>query len=112
MGNHESLYPNSASWSFYAGASDSGGECTVITNALFPLPPPATAASPYYSYAAGPITLVVISTEHDFTTGSAQHTWLAATLAAVNRTVTPFLVVSMHRPMVGRIRARLARVFA
>jgi hypothetical protein len=99
IGNHESLYPDSPSWSFYGPATDSGGECGVATQTLLPMPAPASAAQPYYAYASGPIALVVVSTEHDFTPGSAQHDWLRATLAAVNRTATPFLIVSIHRPM-------------
>jgi hypothetical protein len=36
---------------------------------------------------------------HDFTEGSEQHAWMATTLGGVNRTKTPFLLVSLHRPM-------------
>jgi hypothetical protein len=77
---------------------DSGGECSIPTAALFPLPTPATHAAPYYSYAAGPVLIVMMSSEHDFTAGSVQSTWLNATLAAANRAVTPFVIVTSHRP--------------
>ena len=40
-----------------------------------------------------------MSSEHDFTNGSAQLAWLAATLAAVDRVATPFVIVTLHRPM-------------
>jgi hypothetical protein len=63
------------------------------------MPAPASAARPYYAYASGPVFLVVFSSEHDFSTGSTQLLWLERTLAAVNRTQTPFLIVSSHRPM-------------
>ena len=43
--------------------------------------------------------LVVLSSEHDFTAGSAQLAWLQATLAAVDRAASPFVIVSLHRPM-------------
>lgn len=33
------------------------------------------------------------------TRGSAQYTWLESDLASVNRTLTPWLVIEMHRPM-------------
>jgi hypothetical protein len=42
---------------------------------------------------------VALSSEHDFTAGSAQLAWLDTTLAAVDRAVSPFLIVSLHRPM-------------
>jgi hypothetical protein len=35
----------------------------------------------------------VFSTEHDFTAGSAQRAWIAADLRAVDRRVTPWLIV-------------------
>lgn len=92
-------YPGTSSWQYYGNATDSGGECSQATSMVFPLPATATTAAPYYAFASGPVFLVVLSTEHDFTTGSAQLQWLGATLKAVNRTATPFLIVSAHRPM-------------
>ena len=50
MGNHESDWPNSSSYSGYGGATDSGGECGVVTSTLFPLPTPANADRPWYIY--------------------------------------------------------------
>ena len=98
-GNHESLAPGSSSWSYYGPANDSGGECGVVTSTLFPLPAPASFRAPYYAFASGPVFLVALSSEHDFTAGSAQLAWLDATLAAVDRAATPFVIVSLHRPM-------------
>lgn len=40
-----------------------------------------------------------MSTEHDYTLGSAQYAWLVGALQAVDRSVTPWLVFSGHRPM-------------
>jgi acid phosphatase type 7 len=57
------------------------------------------ADTPWYSYVYGPVYFVALSTEHDFSTGSAQYNWLVSTLAAVNRQVYPWLVVAGHRPM-------------
>lgn len=99
VGNHESDYPDSASWQYYGNATDSGGECSKPAATLFPLPAPASASSPWYVFVSGPVTLVVLSTEHDFSTGSAQLAWLKTTLAVVDRKATPFLIISMHRPM-------------
>ena len=42
--------------------------------------------------------LVVLSSEADWTAGSAQHAWLAQDLARVNRSSTPFVVLATHRP--------------
>jgi acid phosphatase type 7 len=63
------------------------------------MPAPASSARPYYSTAYGPVTVIVFSSEHDFSTGSPQLTWLETTLASVDRAVTPFLLFTSHRPM-------------
>ena len=99
VGNHEQLWPNSSSWAAYGAATDSGGECGVTTQTLLPMAAPATSAKPYYTYSAGPVFLVILSTEQDFTTGSEQNNWLEGVLAGVDRDVTPWLIVSMHRMM-------------
>jgi hypothetical protein len=43
--------------SYYGAAKDSGGECSVVTATLYPLPAPASAAAPYYAYASGSVFL-------------------------------------------------------
>ena len=45
-----------------------------------------------YSVAVGPISFVVMSTEHDFSTGSAQLRALDTMLANVDRKLTPWVV--------------------
>jgi acid phosphatase len=40
-----------------------------------------------------------MSTEHDYTLGSAQYSWLEQDLTSVNRDVTPFVIVYGHKPM-------------
>jgi acid phosphatase type 7 len=95
VGNHERDFPNSGS--FFNG-TDSGGECGVPYYARFPMP----TESPdhhWYSFERGPIHFLLMSTEHDFQPGSLQYDFLARDLAAVNRSVTPWVVVSGHRPM-------------
>jgi hypothetical protein len=52
----------------------------------------------FYSYDHGPVHVVVISTETNFTAGSKQWLWMDADLSAVDRAVTPFVIVSGHRP--------------
>ncbi len=69
------------------------------TATLYPLPAPASHTAPYYAYAAGPVFMVMLSSEHDLTTGSAQNAWLNATLASADRDATPFVIVTLHRPM-------------
>ena len=48
---------------------------------------------------AGPIHFVSYSTEESVAVGSPQYNFLAADLAAVNRTITPWVVASGHRPV-------------
>ena len=53
----------------------------------------------WYSFDYGIVHFTVMSSEHDWQAGSTQHGWVAADLAAVNRTKTPWVVVQLHRPM-------------
>jgi hypothetical protein len=78
-----------------ANSISSGGECGLA----FKLLPcgGATPAAPWYSFAAGPVAVVVISSEHNVSAGSAQHAWLVAALAAVDRARTPWLITTTHR---------------
>lgn len=96
VGNHESDFPNSASLPY---GRTSGGECGVIATTLIPQPAPAVVNKPWWSYDVGLIHFVGMSTEHDFSIGSDQHTWLENDLKEVNRTATPWVIFSGHRPM-------------
>ena len=55
----------------------------------------------YHAFTVGPVRFIGISTEHDFSTGSTQYSWLEGELATanVNRENTPWLVVYGHKPM-------------
>lgn len=106
-GNHESDTPAKTFHpgmrpTFYPGRAteggDSGGECSVPTLAQFQMPRPSYNA-PWWSWDVGHVHVVAISTEYNFTTGSEQWQWLAADLAAVDRSVTPWVVFGAHRPM-------------
>jgi len=66
---------------------------------LMPMPSPATTNEPWWSYDVGLLHLVGMSTEHNFTIGSPQYLWLEADLAAVNRSVTPWVIFGGHRAM-------------
>lgn len=96
VGNHEVDYPGT---SVYYKGTDSGGECGVPALTFLPEPYPATIAAPWWSYDIGLIHFVSISTEHDFRRGSAQYAWLVNDLKSINRTLSPWVVFSGHRPM-------------
>ncbi len=55
----------------------------------------------WYSFNFSLFHIISLSSEHDYTTGSAQRTWLAADLATADadREAHPWLVVMFHRPM-------------
>ena len=56
----------------------------------------------WYSYNVGNVHVLVFSTEHNFLPGSPQFTFIEADLAAVDRSVTPWVIVAGHR-YVGRL---------
>jgi acid phosphatase type 7 len=41
---------------------------------------------------------IVISSEHDLSFGSPQHVWLRDDLHRIDRSITPWVVVEVHRP--------------
>ena len=52
-----------------------------------------------YIFQHGPVSILVYSTEHDFSKGSPQWNFVQSALASVDRRVTPWLFVAGHRPM-------------
>jgi hypothetical protein len=79
---------------------DSGGECGVSTQIRFPSP--AIGGSflkdeQWYSLIVGSVTVIMIGTEVEVGPGSSQYIWLESTLKAVNRSVTPWVVLAGHR---------------
>lgn len=97
VGNHESDWPGTASIPGYGSAS--GGECSVVTLQMLPMPAPATTNQPWWSYDVGLFHIVGMSTEHDFSKGSPQYYWLEQDLKSVDRTITPWVLFSGHRSM-------------
>ncbi|XP_073037547.1 probable inactive purple acid phosphatase 27 isoform X1 [Primulina eburnea] len=95
IGNHERDYVDSGS--VYV-TPDSGGECGVAYEKYFPMP---TAAQdkPWYSIEQGPLHFTIISTEHDWTPNSQQYEWMNEDMSAVDRSRTPWLIFTGHRPM-------------
>ncbi|XP_052172070.1 nucleotide pyrophosphatase/phosphodiesterase-like [Diospyros lotus] len=95
IGNHERDYADSGS--VYV-TPDSGGECGVPYETYFPMP---TAAKdkPWYSIEQGSVHITVISTEHDWSKGSEQYDWMNNDMASTDRSTTPWLIFTGHRPM-------------
>jgi hypothetical protein len=112
IGNHEYDWPSQPwkpTWAanIYNG-KDSGGECGVPYSIKFRMPGnssfPTGISAPdtrnlYYSFDAGVVHFVYMSTETDFTRGSDQYNYIKADLESVNRSRTPFIVFQGHRPM-------------
>eukprot|EP00698_Gefionella_okellyi_P020824 TRINITY_DN6617_c0_g1_i1.p1 TRINITY_DN6617_c0_g1~~TRINITY_DN6617_c0_g1_i1.p1 ORF type:complete len:564 (+),score=100.33 TRINITY_DN6617_c0_g1_i1:99-1694(+) len=94
IGNHERDFPLSGS--YYEG-TDSGGECGVPYERRFRMPRPSD-DQPWYSFDFGSVHFILMSTEHNFEQG-AQYDFIEQDLASVNRTRTPWVVFSGHRPM-------------
>ena len=52
----------------------------------------------WYSVDIGSVHWITLSNYHPFTSGSAQHSWLQADLAGIDRSVTPWVFVNTHAP--------------
>jgi len=91
MGNHEFEWSGS-----YWGGDSSHGECGVPVINRFKSPSNGNGIL-WYSMGSGPVHIVTLSTEHDVAPGSDQYKWLEADLAGVDRTKTPWVVVTAHR---------------
>jgi hypothetical protein len=107
---HGGVHVDMPSW--FSGDVDSLGECGVGTERRFraPLGGPGGPANRifWYAYSLGSVTIVMLSSEHSTEPGSPQADWLARTLAAVNRSETPWLIVTQHREMYHAARDELA----
>lgn len=68
------------------------------TSRRFRMPPNGNGVF-WYSFSVGPVHVVMLSSEHNPTEGAPMGDWLAADLAAVNHTVTPWTIVGIHRPL-------------
>ncbi|KAF3437455.1 hypothetical protein FNV43_RR20208 [Rhamnella rubrinervis] len=95
IGNHERDYADSGS---VYGTPDSGGECGIPYETYFPMPTPAK-DKPWYSIEQGSVHFTVISTEHEWSKNSEQYQWMNKDMASVDRTKTPWLIFTGHRPM-------------
>jgi len=96
QGNHERDWPGSGT--FFDGR-DSGGECGVPTQHRFRMPKPSEDKTFWYSFQQGSVHFAFMDTEMPCGRGSPQHTWIQNDLANVNRSLTPWIIFSGHRPM-------------
>lgn len=81
---------------------DSYGECGVPVARRFLMPNQGDKLGQmkfYYSFEFANVHFVMLSSEHDFSNNSVQYKWLVNDLESVDRSITPFLVVTAHRPM-------------
>jgi len=84
---------------------DSHGECGVPVAKRFTMPAtPTTRSNPsngvfWYSFDYASVHTIGLSSEHDMSEGSDQYEWLLEDLSSVNRTITPWVIVELHRPM-------------
>jgi hypothetical protein len=103
VGNHESDSPFSADAApgthSYYNNTDSGGECSQAAAFILPMGGNASANAPWWSMDTGLVHLITLSSEHEFRRGSPQWLWLQADLQAVNRSVTPWVILGIHRPL-------------
>jgi hypothetical protein len=70
-----------------------------------PYPLPYDWGNAYYSFTYGPAKHVVVSAYSNMDPGSQQYNWLIKEFASVNRTVTPWLLVSIHTPLYSTFSA-------
>ena len=84
------------------GGNDSGGECGVAATVLFPTPrddkETIGADSDWFKTEIGLISIVSMNTEADFKVGSRQYVFLERALKNIDRTRTPWVIVTGHRP--------------
>ena len=80
------------------GPTASNGECGVPLSKRFAAPATGNGVF-WYSFVYGNALVVQMSSEHNFTTGSRQWLWLEKTLASADRSRTPWVVVTSHRPI-------------
>ena len=84
---------------------DSGGECGVPVYNRFHMPENRNGNQPWwYSFEYGLVHFTIMSSEHNFTHGSQQYTWLKNDLKSVDRSHTPWLILILHRPMYSSLR--------
>lgn len=126
-GNHDCLFantpahpnPNVVTWKgAILDAGTDGGQCGVPHSVRFAMPgdpneiigwPEAAHSAPkdslvprnniFYSFDAKGVHFSIVSSEHDLSANSTQIRWLDKDLASVDKALTPFSVLALHRPL-------------
>jgi len=88
VGNHERFYNFSAYFNRFRNPAPWGGDPAHLENAVW-----------WFGLDYGLVHFTFMSTEHPYQPGSPQYQWLEQDFAAVNRSRTPWLVLTGHRPM-------------
>jgi hypothetical protein len=74
----------------------SAGACAVPYLARFSMPAENAGrrgtANFWWKLRLGPVLVITMSTEHNYTAGSEQHAWLVETLGSIDRSLTPWVV--------------------
>ena len=65
----------------------------------------------YYAYSFGPSKHIVLSSYTNFRPGSQQYLWLLSELEAVDRKVTPWLIVMLHCPLYNTFNNHRGEIF-
>ncbi|GMH91830.1 hypothetical protein TrST_g2655 [Triparma strigata] len=107
IGNHEydhidGVDPSGDNFrpSWFNGGTDSGGECSVPMYNRFQMPENKNSNAIYwYTFNYANVATIMLSSEHNITQGSDQYNFLEESLAAIDRSVTPWVIVELHRPM-------------
>ena len=107
IGNHEADTKTPLGGSLLFKGTKSGGECSVVSNTLFPYPSEKAGYNRmdrsedvmWWSKDIGLVHFIGISTEHNFSAGSPQYRWLEEDLQNVDRSVTPWVVFGGHRSL-------------
>jgi hypothetical protein len=66
--------------------------------ATMPFPVGSPDGPQYYSYETGPLHVLMLNGFGFYTAGTPQFTWLTADLAAIDRSVTPWVIAITHAP--------------
>lgn len=123
IGNHEYDYKGfGMKWHPIDAGNDSGGECGVPYSALFHMPAVKAEFAPavtgrlntrnlWFSFVKGPVTYIMMSSEHEFSKGP-QYDFMIDALRNVDRSVTPWVVFTGHRPMYTSVQSTKFRIVA
>jgi Calcineurin-like phosphoesterase len=97
-GNHESSTSPTLAQASFPGVDD-GGECGQAYSKQLLMPSPSGSQFLWYSTVKGSAFFIQLNSDQSVEPGSTQRAWLLSTLATVDRSKTPWLIVSLHRPL-------------